>query len=215
VALSLAVHKDAVRGVSWVGPLPLVASFSSERGAGQHGGWRNTVALTCLRTRRRWGAGRAAGPGNWPAAGRSGRGATLAGLQRSACLSQPTDPPPPHRPPSAAASAPFRSQQALDSGPLVALRASPSGAYLLLLFKGAPAELWATRALDVGSGAPSAAAPAGGGGGGGTGGALPRPARLRFIDLAFSAAEWVLPHDMTAPWELREVGGGAGRGGGC
>jgi hypothetical protein len=53
VALSLSVHKDAVRGVSWVGPLPLAASFSSERGQGAGGGWRNSAALTCLRTRRR------------------------------------------------------------------------------------------------------------------------------------------------------------------
>jgi len=77
----------------------------------------------------------------------------------------------------------------------VGLRASPSGAYLLLLFKGAPAELWATGALPMQQQRE----------GGGSLGALPRPQRLRFIDLAFSAAEWALPDDSTAPWELREV----------
>lgn len=56
----------------------------------------------------------------------------------------------------------------LDKGPLAGLRASPSGAHLLLLFNGLPSEVWAT---------PEGAA----------------PFRLRQIDLNFTSVEWILP----------------------
>jgi len=42
-------------------------------------------------------------------------------------------------------SLPFRDSITSESAPLVGLRVSPSGSYVLLLLKGAPAELWATR----------------------------------------------------------------------
>ncbi|GBF90134.1 hypothetical protein Rsub_03267 [Raphidocelis subcapitata] len=148
VSLSLAVHRDAVRGLCWIGDYPLVASFTAERAqpsssgaAASAPGWRNGVALTCLRTRR---------------------------------------------------SAAFRLNINHDTGPLTSVRASPSGAYLLLQFRGAPVELWVTGLHPDGDGA---ARPLGG---------LPRPQRLRYIDLAFAAAEWAQPEDATAPWELRE-----------
>ena len=87
----------------------------------------------------------------------------------------------------------------------MALRASPSGAYLIMVFKGAPAELWATGVHQL---------PAfGGGGGGGCAplGALPRPRRLRYIDLPFATADWVQPDDAAAPWELATVSAPRGR----
>jgi hypothetical protein len=62
---------------------------------------------------------------------------------------------------------PFR-DGGLDKGPLTGLRASPSGAHLLLLFRGLPSEVWAT---------PEGAA----------------PFRLRQIDLNFTSVEWILP----------------------
>jgi hypothetical protein len=93
-----------------------------------------------------------------------------------------------------------------DSGPLTGIRSSPSGAYLLLLFKGAPAELWSTGALHPSDprAAPDHGRQPAPDAGGASLGALPRPHRLRFIDLGFSAAEWVMPDDATDPWELRE-----------
>ncbi|KAF5836106.1 hypothetical protein DUNSADRAFT_6477 [Dunaliella salina] len=54
--------------------------------------------------------------------------------------------------------------------PLLGLRASPSGAHLLLLIKGAPAELWK---VDT-----------------------DKPARLRLLDLPFTAVEWVQPAEV-------------------
>jgi hypothetical protein len=51
VASSHAVHKDAVRGVRWLGSAPLLVSFSSEKSSS--GGWRNSLLLTDVRTGRR------------------------------------------------------------------------------------------------------------------------------------------------------------------
>jgi hypothetical protein len=51
VAASHAVHKDAVRGVRWLGSSPLLVSFSSEKSSS--GGWRNSLVLTDIRTGRR------------------------------------------------------------------------------------------------------------------------------------------------------------------
>jgi hypothetical protein len=51
VAASHAVHKDAVRGVRWLGSSPLLVSFSSEKSSS--GGWRNSLLLTDVRTGRR------------------------------------------------------------------------------------------------------------------------------------------------------------------
>lgn len=55
-----------------------------------------------------------------------------------------------------------------DRGPLTGLRASPNGAYLLLIFSGLPSEVWATP-----EGHP--------------------PFRLRQVDLPFTSVEWILP----------------------
>lgn len=46
-----AAHKDAVRGVRWLGGSPLLVSFSSEKSSS--GGWRNSLLLTDVRTGRR------------------------------------------------------------------------------------------------------------------------------------------------------------------
>jgi hypothetical protein len=54
VAASHAMHKDAVRGVRWLGSSPLLVSFSSEKSSS--GGWRNSLLLTDVRTGRRWAA---------------------------------------------------------------------------------------------------------------------------------------------------------------
>jgi hypothetical protein len=51
VAASHAVHKDAVRGVRWLGSSPLLVSFSSEKSSS--GGWRNSLLLTDVCTGRR------------------------------------------------------------------------------------------------------------------------------------------------------------------
>jgi hypothetical protein len=57
---------------------------------------------------------------------------------------------------------------------MLGIRASPSGAYILVLLKGAPAELWAL-------------------------GKSGRPFRVRLVDLPFTAVEWVLPEEALAP----------------
>jgi hypothetical protein len=41
---ALSVHKEAARGVRWLGPLPLLVSFSSEKSSS--GAWRNSLMLT-------------------------------------------------------------------------------------------------------------------------------------------------------------------------
>lgn len=49
----LAAHRgDPVRGLRFLGPLPLLVSFSSERSGGG-GGWRNACMITDVRTGRR------------------------------------------------------------------------------------------------------------------------------------------------------------------
>ncbi|KAL4422261.1 hypothetical protein ABPG75_008458 [Micractinium tetrahymenae] len=64
-------------------------------------------------------------------------------------------------------SLPFR-EGGNDPAPLAGVRASPSGRYLLVLFRGAPSEIWA-----VGAGS--------------------QPTRLRQVDLQFTAVEWLGP----------------------
>lgn len=51
VASSHAVHKDAVRGVRWLGSSSVLVSFSSEKSSS--GGWRNSCLLTDVRTGKR------------------------------------------------------------------------------------------------------------------------------------------------------------------
>ncbi|KAI3424707.1 hypothetical protein D9Q98_008096 [Chlorella vulgaris] len=72
-------------------------------------------------------------------------------------------------------SLPFREGVAADPAPLTGLRASPSGRHLLVVFRGAPSEIW-----SVGSGS--------------------QPTRLRQVDLQFAAVEWLpsLPPGVTA-----------------
>ncbi|KAL3161421.1 hypothetical protein ABBQ32_010311 [Trebouxia sp. C0010 RCD-2024] len=60
-----------------------------------------------------------------------------------------------------------------EGAPMVGIRASPLGRYILVLLRGAPSEIWAI--------------------GGST-----RPARVRVLDLPFTAVEWLLPSDMLA-----------------
>ncbi len=84
---------------------------------------------------------------------------------------------------------------ASDAGPLSGLRASPSGTYLLLLFKGCPAELWGIPADSP----------------------THKPFRVRLVDLPFTAVEWVLPESAVAPphfsQEPRTVDGAGGAAG--
>ncbi|KAA6419923.1 MAG: hypothetical protein FRX49_10113 [Trebouxia sp. A1-2] len=67
-------------------------------------------------------------------------------------------------------SLPFREVGA-EGAPMLGIRASPLGRYILILLRGAPSEIWAI--------------------GGNT-----RPVRVRVLDLPFTAVEWVLPSDM-------------------
>ncbi|BDA45713.1 probable WD repeat-containing protein 11 at C-terminar half [Coccomyxa sp. Obi] len=70
------------------------------------------------------------------------------------------------------ASLPFR-EVGPEAAPMLGIRASPSGRYLLILLRGAPSEIWAL--------------------GGNT-----KPTRIRVLDLPFTAVEWVLPGDLTS-----------------
>lgn len=89
VALLLqGAHKDAVRGVRWLGPTARIVSFTSEKVA--HG-YRNTLLLTDIRNRSSFA---------------------------------------------------FREVGA-EGAPLKGIRASPLGRYIIILFGGAPAEIWA------------------------------------------------------------------------
>ncbi|KAK9845313.1 hypothetical protein WJX81_003317 [Elliptochloris bilobata] len=65
------------------------------------------------------------------------------------------------------ASLPFR-DVGPEASPMLGIRAAPSGRYLLLLLRSAPSEIW-------------------------TVGGEARPARIRVLDLPFTAVEWVLP----------------------
>eukprot|EP00873_Tetraselmis_striata_P044832 jgi/Tetstr1/465096/TSEL_009824.t1 len=67
------------------------------------------------------------------------------------------------------ASLPFR-EVGPEISPMLAVRSSPSGRYLLILFRGAPAEIWVV-------------------------GATAAPQRVRVLDLPFTCVEWVLPSD--------------------
>ncbi|KAK9829709.1 hypothetical protein WJX72_007460 [[Myrmecia] bisecta] len=67
-------------------------------------------------------------------------------------------------------SLPFRELGA-ENAPMLGIRASPSGRYILVLLRGAPSEIWAI--------------------GGST-----RPLRVRVLDLPFTAVEWVLPSEL-------------------
>jgi hypothetical protein len=98
---------------------------------------------------------------------------------------------------------------------MLGMRVSPSGAYLLLLLKGAPAELWSTLPPPAAAAAsapsqPSSRTPsrlgfsavqeAAGGGACTNGGCLVKPWRVRLVDLPFSAVEWVAAEE-----ELQKV----------
>lgn len=48
---SLLVHREAARGVRWLGPLPLLVSFSSEKSSS--GAWRNNLMITDVITGHR------------------------------------------------------------------------------------------------------------------------------------------------------------------
>jgi hypothetical protein len=118
-------------------------------------------------------------------------------------------------------SLPFRDGGGSESNPMLGMRVSPSGAYLLLLLKGAPAELWTTlpQAAPAAASAPPSqpssrtpsrlglaatqeAGAAGAAAGGGAAGVdLVKPWRVRLVDLPFSAVEWV-----AAEAELQKVG---------
>lgn len=67
---------------------------------------------------------------------------------------------------------------------MLGIRASHSGAYLLLLLKGAPAEMWAMVGQPSSATAGAAASSASG---------ASKPWRVRLVDLPFSSVEWVLP----------------------
>jgi hypothetical protein len=114
---------------------------------------------------------------------------------------------------------------------MLGMRVSPSGAYLLLLLKGAPAELWTTlppaapaaasappsqpssrtpsrlglSAVQEAASAAAAAGLLGGGGGGAAAAGMVKPWRVRLVDLPFSAVEWVAAEE-----ELQKVRHAAG-----
>lgn len=109
-------------------------------------------------------------------------------------------------------SLPFRDGSGSENSPLLGIRVSPSGAYLLLVFKSGPAELWttlltATTAAAAGSSQPTsraasrlslaslaagpAVADAAAGPVAGGAGCLAKPWRMRLLDLPFSAVEWL------------------------
>ncbi|KAK9863395.1 hypothetical protein WJX84_011255 [Apatococcus fuscideae] len=115
ICVSLGAHRDAVRGVRWLGTSPRIISFSSEKTS--HG-FRNSLVLTDIRNR---------------------------------------------------ASIPFRELGA-ETSPMLGIRASASGRYLLVLLRGAPSEIWQVAGQA-------------------------RPSRIRILDLPFTAVEWVLPGD--------------------
>jgi hypothetical protein len=69
-----------------------------------------------------------------------------------------------------------------------------------MVFRGAPAELWSTGVHEQQQQQEQQE-----GRGPAPPGSLPRPHRLRFVDLPFGAADWALPADATAPWELQSV----------
>jgi hypothetical protein len=48
---ALSVHRDAAKGLRWLGPLPLLVSFSSERSSS--GAWKNTLLVTHVHTGQR------------------------------------------------------------------------------------------------------------------------------------------------------------------
>eukprot|EP00775_Hariotina_reticulata_P009224 gene9224-9389_t len=140
-----AVHREAVRGLRWLGCSPLLVSFSSEKGGGS-GTWKNRCALTDVRTGR---------------------------------------------------SLPFRDSVTSEAAALVGLRVSPSGVYVLLLFKGAPAELWATRQAAGEGGSPVGGWMTAVDGTAASGGnfSLSKPWRVRLVDLPFTAVEWMADED--------------------
>eukprot|EP00878_Enallax_costatus_P028496 GHUV01030783.1.p1 GENE.GHUV01030783.1~~GHUV01030783.1.p1 ORF type:complete len:625 (+),score=177.47 GHUV01030783.1:478-2352(+) len=100
-------------------------------------------------------------------------------------------------------SVPFRDNIGSEGSPMLGIRVSTSGTYILLLLKGAPCELWTTAlkdslvpvnlataaavavtAVDAGAAAPGGAAMH-------DLGSTTKPWRVRLLDLPFSAVEWV------------------------
>jgi hypothetical protein len=165
------------RGVRWIGSSAFVVVFSSERAAPPPPP----------------GAGGAGAPSPPPssAGAASAAASTATGFRNRLSLVDAL---------GSRSALPFRVKAEPEAAPLAGVAASPSGAQLLLTFKGAPAELWAVpsaAAAATGAPAPASAAAA-------------APFRLRLLDLAFTAAEWVaVPADAAGgDREGRGDGGG-------
>jgi hypothetical protein len=161
------------RGVRWLGDSPFLVVFSCERAAPPAPGAGASGSSSA--------AVAAAAAAAAAAGGTYNNRLSLVDARSRACL-------------------PFRVRADAEQAPLVAVSASPSGAHLLLRFRGAPAELWVAPACVV---AAIAAGAAGAEGAGLLHPASP-PVRLRLLDLPFSAAEWALPNEGEAV-----AGGGA------
>ena len=158
VSSSISVHSSTVIGLRWLGATSRVASFSSTRLTPSSSSSHHTSSSS-NQSNSSMGA---AAAGDW-----------VNSLALTNFMS--------------GGSVPFRDSSSPDRGPLVGIRASPCGAYLLLIFKGMASEVWATPE-----------------------GAL--PFRLRQIDLQFTSVEWMLTAAEVAA--RRSSGGVHGGGGG-
>ncbi|KAG2490001.1 hypothetical protein HYH03_011468 [Edaphochlamys debaryana] len=149
VTSSFHAHRDVpVRGIRWLGASPRLASFSAEKGA--HG-WANTLLITDIRSGRSQALPREAHHAHPHGAARSGAAAGGTG----------------------GGGASGGGAGGGEAAPLLGIRASAAGAHLLVLVKGAPAELWGVWPGE-------------------------EPHRLRLLDLPFTCVEWVqpaLPHE--------------------
>lgn len=210
---SINVHREVVKGIRWVGSTPQLVTFSSDKTSS--GAWKNSLAITDVRTGRRCVKdmhcvrGQQAGllllqlgsahcsmllhkhrcehlsasPSLLHLTLGEGNGV---GFILCCCLS---------------CSLPFRDTVGNEGSPMLGIRVSPSGTYLLLLLKGAPCELWTTAAREsLTSAVPAAAAAVHSGAPGAIKSAvasqqnhcsLSKPWRVRLLDLPFSAVEWV------------------------
>ena len=99
-------------------------------------------------------------------------------------LPQPATHPPTPADVCTSVSLPFRDVPQ-DATPVMGIRASASGRYLLVIFRGIPSEIWLM----------------GGGAGGGAGG---RPRRLRQVDLQFTAVEWLVHSTLPSPAQQQQ-----------
>lgn len=92
---------------------------------------------------------------------------------------------------------------ASESAPMLGIRASPLGRYLLVLLRGAPSEIWLVRhSMALRTRCADAErlfkkyVQVGGSG---------RPSRSRVLDLPFTAVEWAIPNDTASPMEPMPV----------